>query len=98
MYSGFYPLYYPVLSLQVTNYIFYLPVKENVAPPEPDSTSTTCLTPYPMATGISSVPEVRVNTNVSAEVECDSTYYTPEEEEAAEEAGNMDDWVTEFDP
>ena len=48
-----------------------------------------------MANGISSVPEV----TVSAEsVECDTTYYTPEEEEAVEEAGNMDDWVTEFDP
>ena len=81
--------------MKLTTCFYSSLVKENVAPPEPDTTSAACLTPYPMANGISSVPEV----TVSAEsVECDTTYYTPEEEEAVEEAGNMDDWVTEFDP
>ncbi len=72
-----------------------------MAPPAPDTTSTACLTPYPLTNGVASVAEVNSGVSVdAAAIECDpSAYYTPEEEEvAAEEAGNMDDWVTEFDP
>ena len=74
-------------------------MKENVAPPEPDTTSTTCLTPYPITNGVASVPEVTVSAGAE-QVECDTTTYYPAEEgeEVAEEGGTMDDWVTEFDP
>ncbi len=38
-------------------------------------------------------------TNGVETMECDSTSYQyAADEEVAEEGGNMDDWVTEFDP
>ena len=74
-------------------------VKENLAPPEPETTGTTCLMSYPM-TPVPHTPDPPPEcvTNGVETMESASCYQYAADEEVAEEGGNMDDWVTEFDP
>ena len=56
---------------------------------------------YPMTPMPQTVPgpPPECVTNGVETMECDSTSYQyAADEEVAEEGGNMDDWVTEFDP